>query len=302
MGKLVATDSLKPHPTLESKLRPLTPEEYADLKASIAEFGQKQDIVIDAENTIIDGHHRWRIAKELGHAKVSVWPEFSLSPEKAEELGIQLNEHRRHMNTEQRRGLVAVELLRDSTRSDREIGRLKGVSHVTVARVRSELINGGQIVHHETRTGTDGVAQPSTKPPRTPTLAKDRDTGTGKAPKYDKLTNQRELREASVSTDDSAMDSSDESTDLVHVAPDGGPILPADVVKEARREYRESTDGRIRAYLVKIGGLAPFLTDDEVQGFATGLTPGELMTFRSHHALLSRFIEAAGKEKIRVVR
>ena len=39
-----------------------------------------------------------------------------------------------------------------------------GVSDKTVGKVRAELEAGAEIPHHETRTGSDGVKQPATKP------------------------------------------------------------------------------------------------------------------------------------------
>lgn len=47
-------------------LPPLNRTEYATLKESIKEQGQMYPIVVNEENEILDGHHRYRICKELG--------------------------------------------------------------------------------------------------------------------------------------------------------------------------------------------------------------------------------------------
>jgi len=49
--------------------------------ASLAEFGFRQPIVIDAEGVIIAGHTRWKAAKKLGLAKVPVHIATDLTPE-----------------------------------------------------------------------------------------------------------------------------------------------------------------------------------------------------------------------------
>jgi len=49
--------------------------------ASLAEFGFRQPIVVDADGVIIVGHTRWKAAKKLGLAKVPVHVAKDLSPE-----------------------------------------------------------------------------------------------------------------------------------------------------------------------------------------------------------------------------
>src|SRR5690606_1426907 len=49
--------------------------------ASLAEFGFRQPIVIDADGVIIAGHTRWKAAKQLGLARVPVHVATDLSPE-----------------------------------------------------------------------------------------------------------------------------------------------------------------------------------------------------------------------------
>lgn len=53
-------------PTTYDILRPLTPQEYADLKTSLKSSGQMYPIIHDQNGVIIDGHHRTRALLELG--------------------------------------------------------------------------------------------------------------------------------------------------------------------------------------------------------------------------------------------
>ena len=49
--------------------------------ASLAEFGFRQPIVVDAEGVIVAGHTRWKAAKQLGLAKVPVHVATDLTAE-----------------------------------------------------------------------------------------------------------------------------------------------------------------------------------------------------------------------------
>src|SRR5690606_35763003 len=60
--------------------------------ASLAEFGFRQPIVVDADGVIIVGHTRWKAAKKLGLAKVPVHVATDLSPERIKAYRIADNE------------------------------------------------------------------------------------------------------------------------------------------------------------------------------------------------------------------
>jgi len=74
--------------------RQLTEKQHADLTASIETFGLVDPIIINGhkarKNTVIGGHQRLRIAKELGIKTVPT-VSVSLSQEKERELNIRLN-------------------------------------------------------------------------------------------------------------------------------------------------------------------------------------------------------------------
>jgi ParB-like chromosome segregation protein Spo0J len=46
--------------------QPLSDEEYTALKKDIEDRGIKVPIELDSDGNILDGHHRWQIAQELG--------------------------------------------------------------------------------------------------------------------------------------------------------------------------------------------------------------------------------------------
>ncbi len=56
---------LKEHPHKEL-VPPMRPQEYSELKKDIQEHGILQPIEINFDGVILDGHHRYSIAKELG--------------------------------------------------------------------------------------------------------------------------------------------------------------------------------------------------------------------------------------------
>lgn len=128
-------------------LPPLTDDEYAALKADITENGVLVPIVYDQNGDIIDGHHRAKIAAELGIIDVPTKTVEIDDEEHGRRLARVHNLARRHLSRQQRRQLIAEEITADPDRSDRAIGRLLGVDHKTVGSVRRELA--GEVPHHE---------------------------------------------------------------------------------------------------------------------------------------------------------
>jgi ParB-like chromosome segregation protein Spo0J len=114
---------------------PLSAEEYAALKADIAEHGVQVPIEVDENGAILDGHHRQRICAELGLTAPTV-VRAGLTEAQKQEHALRLNLQRRHLTSAQKRELIRAELKRDPDRSDRQIGRMVGADHKTVASVR----------------------------------------------------------------------------------------------------------------------------------------------------------------------
>lgn len=82
---------LKPHP---SNPRELSKFDRDHIKASLMKFGVIDKIVINTDNTIIGGHQRCRILKEMGEKEVDCYtPSRGLSEEEVKELLLRLNKN-----------------------------------------------------------------------------------------------------------------------------------------------------------------------------------------------------------------
>lgn len=87
-------DRLKPHPRNSEFFADLSGEKYAELKRSIETHGIRDPLKILPDGTVIAGHQRLRIAKELGMEQVPVVI-YDVDPLEAEYLLIADNEERR---------------------------------------------------------------------------------------------------------------------------------------------------------------------------------------------------------------
>lgn len=94
MPGVVATDKLKPHPKNGFYFSDVTGEKYEEIKRSIATHGIRDPLKVTPDYTIISGHQRWRIAKDLGltHVPVEV---LDVDEREAEYLLIAENVERR---------------------------------------------------------------------------------------------------------------------------------------------------------------------------------------------------------------
>jgi ParB-like chromosome segregation protein Spo0J len=99
------------------------------LRASIKRFGVLVPITTDQHGAVLDGHHRKRIADELGITYETRVRECC-SDEERREIAFTLNADRRQISAEQRRA-VAIEL-RKMKHSYRAIAGALGVDHTTI--------------------------------------------------------------------------------------------------------------------------------------------------------------------------
>src|ERR1051325_6399339 len=81
---------------------------------------------------------------------------------------ISANLRRRHLTAAQKREVIKEILKARPERSDRGVAGQVKVSPTTVGEVRRELEQRGMVSRLDTRTGSDGVRQPATKPPTPP--------------------------------------------------------------------------------------------------------------------------------------
>src|SRR5574339_600425 len=88
---------IKINPEYVELVRPLSAKEYAELKESIKEKGLHLPIIINQDNTILDGHHRYQICHELG---IGPKYEFKIFDDRLEEKSfvIDINDKRRQLN------------------------------------------------------------------------------------------------------------------------------------------------------------------------------------------------------------
>ncbi|MEX3562147.1 ParB N-terminal domain-containing protein [Corynebacterium phoceense] len=144
---------------------PLSADEYQDLFEDIKENGVLVPILVDEDEVVIDGHHRSKIAAELG---IPCPEEIITGKSEAEKRGMAfgLNLKRRHLNREQRRALIAESLKADPQLSNREHERRTGAHKNTIQSVREELESTGQIAQSSTRVSGDGRVRPASQPPR----------------------------------------------------------------------------------------------------------------------------------------
>lgn len=118
----------------------LTDDELTALKTSIADVGIVVPVVVDQHGRILDGHHRRRIAGELG-VDCPVEIRHVKDDDDARNVALTLNLTRRHLTRKQRRELIRREIHARPGDSDRSIARRFGCSPSTVGTMRSQVSN-----------------------------------------------------------------------------------------------------------------------------------------------------------------
>jgi hypothetical protein len=147
-------------PTPYQLLPRLTDDEYQSLKADIAENGIRVPIDVDEDGLILDGHHRAWITADLG-VDCPRRTLTGLTDEGKRAHAVAVNVHRRSLNREQRRELVAR--LRSDGMSLRAISAAAGISPATAMRdTRVSDETPAEI------TGLDGKSYAASRPPTAP--------------------------------------------------------------------------------------------------------------------------------------
>jgi len=107
---------------------------YADLKRDIQENGVLVSVVVTQDGVIVDGHHRWQIAQELGITEsVPVEVRTFLSDSAAEAEAISLNVNRRQMSKAERDRNVTR--MRQLGMTQKQIGERLSISQGRVAQI-----------------------------------------------------------------------------------------------------------------------------------------------------------------------
>ena len=141
----------------------LPADEYAELRDNIAEHGIRVPVDVDEGGLILDGHHRNAVALELG-LMVPRRTVTGLTDEQKRDYAFDVNIRRRQLSREQKRELLAAAIKATPEQSNRQIAERAGVSHPTVAAVREELEESGDVERLSTRTDSSGRTQPASKP------------------------------------------------------------------------------------------------------------------------------------------
>lgn len=142
---------------------PLPGEDFAAMRESIRSTGVTTPVIVDEDGNIIDGHHRAMICRELGIE----YPQHvvsGLTEQQKLAKSVSLNIHRRQLTQEQKRQIIAQQVMVAPEKSNREHAKATGVSHHTVASVRDNLEATGQIAQLEKTVGADGKERPASKP------------------------------------------------------------------------------------------------------------------------------------------
>lgn len=136
------------------------------LRDSIEEFGVIVPVVVDQNGQVIDGHHRSRIARELG-VDCPVENVHVEDEGQAARLAYTLNADRRQLQPSER--MKAAARLRERGHSYRAIGEALGTSH-TQARndVATATGNDLPVEQPERVVGKDGRSRPAKRPEPAP--------------------------------------------------------------------------------------------------------------------------------------
>lgn len=119
---------------------PLSTNEYQGLKDSISKSGIQVPIFVLSDGRIIDGVHRYRIAKELGVPTPQIPYEVrDIDERQAIQLAWDLNYKRRHLSLEQKKELVRR--LREKGLTQKEVEVRTGVPQQTVSRLQKSINN-----------------------------------------------------------------------------------------------------------------------------------------------------------------
>lgn len=131
----------------------------AALRDSIEEFGVLVPVFVSQHGEIIDGHHRSRIAREVGVGFETVVLDVD-DEEHALRLAYTLNSDRRQLSTEDR--VAAAARLRQRGHSYRAIGEALGVSEGAVRKdVAAEELRTGTQLSPDRVVGIDGKSRPA---------------------------------------------------------------------------------------------------------------------------------------------
>src|SRR5215208_4428293 len=105
MSVASSTTNIKINSEYSKLVNPLSNLEYQVLKSSISEKGMHLPIIVNQDNVILDGHHRYKICKELYIKPLFEVKRFD-NPLDEKEFVIEINVQRRQLNDFQKAELA----------------------------------------------------------------------------------------------------------------------------------------------------------------------------------------------------
>lgn len=149
---------LRLHPEADA-VPSMTPDEYDAFAVDVDTRGITTPLTITPHGVILDGRHRYSVAITLGIEDVPVHV-VNVPPDRQVDYMVRQAVLRRHLTIAQRRDLAGAMLRENPGQSDRQVATVVGLSHPTVADVRSELVAAGDVEEVSTRLDSLGRLQP----------------------------------------------------------------------------------------------------------------------------------------------
>jgi ParB-like chromosome segregation protein Spo0J len=120
-----------------------------ELKADIRNHGILEPIRL-FQGMILDGRNRYAAGKACGHVfTANDFKEWVGTLAEAEAYVISTNLHRRQLTNAQKQEVIQRMIAKNPTLGDREIARMCGVSHTTVAAARDRLAHSPEVRRYE---------------------------------------------------------------------------------------------------------------------------------------------------------
>jgi ParB-like chromosome segregation protein Spo0J len=128
------------HP-LSKRFPPYEEEQFDGLVRNIAKIGIRElPIWLFEGDQVLEGWHRYQAGKEAGYKfRPADFKAFTGSYDEAKAFVDAKNAHRRHLTTAQKQEWIKTLLKENPSASDRQIAKLAGVNHRTVANVKESL-------------------------------------------------------------------------------------------------------------------------------------------------------------------
>lgn len=175
-------DGISVHPAA-NELPSASAEDQRKMQGDLARQGQLEEVVLvriaGGPEQLLDGRTRLDLQEANGKAVIDADGKLTVPyrtvalPDDRAALAyvLSLNLFRRHLGLDERRALCKKLLVATPEKSDRQIGKIVGFSHPTVAKERKELEAKGDVVKVSTSTDSKGRKQPRARAEKKPKKA-----------------------------------------------------------------------------------------------------------------------------------